>query len=324
MSYSCAPVAATTPRAVTALRRALSDAANTEMKQCYTAANRAETKAAGAKMKAKPTMLPSQSPRARRRMIESPVRTAIEVAREAGDTLREYLSRPREIAEKGRRADIVTDADRASERLIVERLRAATPSATIVGEEGGTRAGSSNERWIVDPLDGTTNYAHGYPMFCVSVGYEYAGELVGGVIYAPLLDELYAAERGAGAYCNEQRIHVSEIEGVGDAMLGTGFHPADFKRNAKQFEVMSGKAQAIRRAGSAALDLANVARGRFDGFWEFDLHEWDVAAGIVLIREAGGMATDLMGTTSKPDDRVIVATNGLIHGQVLEALNSAP
>jgi myo-inositol-1(or 4)-monophosphatase len=241
---------------------------------------------------------------------------------EAGAVLLEHLSHPREIAEKGRRADIVTDADRASEALIVARLRADFPNAGILAEESGVHAGSSSEeRWIVDPLDGTTNFAHGYPLFCVSIAYELRGDIVAGAIYAPFMKECFAAERGSGARLGAGAIGVSAVSRVGDAMVCTGFHPADFARNAAQFAAASDRAQAVRRDGSAALDLAYVACGRFDGFWEFDLSPWDVAAGTLIVREAGGTVTRIDGGVAAVHSRSILATNGHIHEELLRVLN---
>lgn len=245
---------------------------------------------------------------------------AIAVAREAGDVLLSYSGRDFGIREKTSRADIVTDADRASERLIVERLRAAFPEATILGEESGTHPGSARERWIVDPLDGTTNYAHAYPLYCISLAYERDGELEAGVIYAPAMDECFSAARGRGAYLNGKRIAVSGISHLGEAMTCTGFRPSDFGRNASYFEAVSNRAQAVRRDGSAALDLAYVAMGRYDAFWEFDLQPWDVAAGSLLVREAGGEVTQIDGTPGRLDSGSILATNGRIHGEMERTL----
>ncbi|MBD5654674.1 MAG: inositol monophosphatase, partial [Candidatus Eremiobacteraeota bacterium] len=208
-----------------------------------------------------------------------PLRVAVDTAREAGALLLSHAGGPLDVRQKGARGDLVTAADRASEALIVTRLRAASPYAAIVGEEGGTTAGTSDERWIVDPLDGTTNYAHGYPLYCVSIAYEVAGDVVAGAIYSPVLDEMYAAARGAGATCNGKPIAVSDGATVADALLCTGFMPALYERNGENFARRSRLAQAGRRDGSAALDLAFVACGRFEAFWEFDLHAWDVAAG---------------------------------------------
>jgi myo-inositol-1(or 4)-monophosphatase len=245
-----------------------------------------------------------------------PLATAIEVAREAGSVLLAHLDSPLDIREKGRRADIVTTADRASEAIVVERLRAQFPRATILAEESGTSIGTSDERWIVDPLDGTTNFAHGYPLFCVSIAYERAGEIVAGCVYAPAMGECFAAERGAGATRNGKPISVSRIERLGDALTCTGFHPSDFARNGRYFEAVSHRAQAVRRDGSAALDLAYAACGRFDGFWEFDLNPWDVAAGWLLVTEAGGRVTRIDGQPHTVDGGSLLATNGRIHEEL--------
>ena len=252
-----------------------------------------------------------------------PLSVALDAARAGAEQLLAHAGRPLEIREKGRRADIVTAADRASERVIVQRLLADFPQASVLAEEGGAIAGTSGERWIIDPLDGTTNYAHGYPLYCVSIAFERDGELVAGVIYAPVLGECYAAERGAGASCNDAAIAVSPLERVGDAMVCTGFHPADFQRNAAYFERASGRAQAVRRDGSAALDLAFVARGRFDGFWEFDLSAWDVAAGTLIVQEAGGRVTRVDGGEAAVDSRSILATNARIHAELQGVLSAS-
>lgn len=256
-------------------------------------------------------------------MVSDPLRTAVSAAREGAMVLLDHASRPLEIQEKGRRADIVTIADRASEQAIIARLRADFPNAAVLAEESGSSAGTSDERWIIDPLDGTTNYAHGYPLYCVSIAYERAGELLAGVVYAPALDECYAAERGGGARCNDVPVAVSAIARVGDAMVCTGFHPSDYERNAAYFGRASGRAQAVRRDGSAALDLAFVACGRFDGFWEFDLHPWDVAAGTLLVREAGGTVTRIDGGKAQVDARSILASNGRIHTELQGVLAPA-
>lgn len=236
--------------------------------------------------------------------------------------LLEYLHRPLDIQDKGRRADLVTVADRESERVIVERLRRDFPNAAVLGEEGGTyplrqaQGDRSNERWIVDPLDGTTNYAHGYPLFCISIAFERDGEIIAAVISAPLMGELFTAQRGAGAHRNGERIAVSGIESLADAMLVTGFKPYDYETNAPYFEAASHRAQAVRRDGAAALDLAYTAMGRFDGFWEFDLAPWDTAAGLLLVREAGGTVTQTDGSPFTVTGHSILATNGRIHSEM--------
>jgi len=249
-----------------------------------------------------------------------PLQWAIESATEAGRLLRER-SGALDIGEKSAPGDLVTAADRESERFIVDRLRAAFPRATILGEEGGERAGRAEERWIIDPLDGTTNYAHGYPLYCVSIGYERDGEVVAGAVYAPALGELYAAERGAGATCNGKPLRVSAIASVRDSLLCTGFIPARYERNGSNFARLSKRAQAVRRDGSAALDLCFVARGTFDAFWELDLSAWDVAAGALIVREAGGRVSACDGEAFAVDGASILASNALVHAEMLGALN---
>ncbi|HTU69907.1 MAG TPA: inositol monophosphatase family protein [Candidatus Baltobacteraceae bacterium] len=246
----------------------------------------------------------------------NPLTTALAAAREGAAALLEHAHLPLEIREKGRRADLVTAADRASERVVIARLRADFPHAAILAEESGSAPGTSDERWIVDPLDGTTNYAHGYPVYSISIAYERGGELLAGIVYAPALGECFAAEHGGGARLNDRPIAVSRIDRVGDALLCTGFHPADFERNADFFARVSARAQGVRRDGSAALDLAFTACGRFDGFWEFDLSPWDVAAGTLLVREAGGSVSRVDGGPSALDARSILASNGRIHAEL--------
>ena len=243
------------------------------------------------------------------------------LAQQAGELLREKLAGPRDIRQKAQN-DLVTDADRASEALIVERIRAGFPGAAILGEEGGVYAGTSDERFIVDPLDGTTNYAHRYPIFCVSIAYERDGDLIAGAICAPMLGELFAAERGKGATMNGAPIHVSQTMRVADAMVCTGFVPTRYERNGKHFATFSRTAQGVRRDGSAALDLANVAAGRFDGFWEWDLHAWDIAAGAVIIREAGGRVSAIEQDELSLTGGQILTSNGLIHDEMRALLLS--
>jgi len=237
------------------------------------------------------------------------------LARDAGALLRERIDDPRVVTEK-RRHDLVTDADRASEALIVERIRAAFPDAAILGEESGVHGGRNDERFVVDPLDGTTNYAHRYPLFCVSIAYERAGVLEAGAVFAPVLGELFAARRGSGTTCNGVPVRVSAVASVSDAMVCTGFNPAGYARNGKYFAHLSDRAQAVRRDGSAALDLAFVAAGRFDAFWEWDLKAWDVAAGAVLIEEAGGRVSAIDGGPLDIANGTIVASNGVLHAEM--------
>jgi myo-inositol-1(or 4)-monophosphatase len=248
-----------------------------------------------------------------------PLDFIISLAREAGGLLADRLDGPREIAYK-HRADLVTDADRASEALIVERIVGNFPSAAILGEEGGVYAGTGDERFIVDPLDGTTNYAHRYPLFCVSIGYERGGVLEAGAIYAPALGEMYAARRGGPATLNGKPISVSAIATVRDALVCTGFVPSRYERNLANFSKLSGVAQAVRRDGSAALDIAFVAGGRFEAFWEWDLKPWDVAAGAVIVEAAGGTVSAIDGSPLDIANGSILATNGPTHAEMKQLL----
>jgi myo-inositol-1(or 4)-monophosphatase len=254
---------------------------------------------------------------------------AVQTARDAGRILVERLGRAR-ISHKGD-IDLVTEADLASEKLIIERIRSHYPRHAILAEESGasdgimTAAEKSEWRWVVDPLDGTTNYAHGYPCFCVSIAVERAGRIEIGVVYDPVRDELFAAERGQGATLNERRIRVSAIEDLNRAMVCTGF-PYDVRerpRFARHFTNFTMQAQAVRRDGSAALDLASVACGRFDGFWEDGLQPWDTAAGVILIEEAGGRVTDFGGAPLDIHTPKVLVSNGLIHDAMMRVLGGA-
>ena len=250
---------------------------------------------------------------------------AIQTARDAGRVLAEKFGRAIQITNKGD-IDLVTEADLASERLIVERIRSYHPRHSILSEEAGDviaiEGEQSEYKWIVDPLDGTTNYAHGYPAFCVSVALEHLGRVCLGVVYDPLRDELFAAERGEGATLNGRRVRVSETDDLNRALLCTGFpydvrERNDFARHFRNF-IMS--AQSVRRDGTAALDLAYVASGRFDGFYEEGLRPWDVAAGVLLVEEAGGRVTHYDGKPFQIYTPPIAASNGLVHDAMLEVL----
>jgi myo-inositol-1(or 4)-monophosphatase len=244
------------------------------------------------------------------------------LAQDAGALLRERLDEPRDVAEK-RPHDLVTDADRASEALIVRRIREAFPAAAILGEESGAHAGTNDERFIADPLDGTTNYAHRYPLFCVSIAYERGGVVQAGAVYAPVLGELFTARRGAGATRNGKPIRVSATGRVTDALVCTGFNPARYARNGPHFAHLSNHAQAVRRDGSAALDLAFVAAGVYDAFWEWELSPWDIAAGALLIEEAGGRATAIDGAALHLPTGAILGSNGAIHAEMRRLLADA-
>lgn len=244
--------------------------------------------------------------------------TGVEIAREAGSLLANFFERRIGFELKGD-YDLVTEADRASERLVVERLRSYYPAHSILGEEGGLRQSTSDFRWYCDPLDGTTNFAHGYPAFNVTLALERAGELICGIIYDPIRQEMFTAELGSGAYLNNRRIAVSKVAKLQESLLSTGFPSRKRHKsvNVHFFHQASMLTHGIRRSGSAALDLAYAACGRLEGFWEFGLNPWDVAAGILLVREAGGACSDMKGGPAAVDGPHLLADNGLIHEELL-------
>lgn len=249
---------------------------------------------------------------------------AVEAARLAGSYQRHRFTSPITIDLKGDK-DLVTEVDRESERLIVELLLNRFPDHTILAEEGIYPDTTSELRWIIDPLDGTTNYAHGFPWFCVSIGLESAGELVAGVVFNPVNDELFTATRGGGAFLNGRQLRVSNRSPLRDSLLGTGFpydSATDPANNFDNFFAFQKAARGIRRAGAAALDLASVAAGRLDGFWELKLKPWDVAAGLLLVQEAGGSVTGFDGGPFEISSGNILASNGMIHREMVAMLTS--
>jgi myo-inositol-1(or 4)-monophosphatase len=258
-------------------------------------------------------------------MIQTYLEAAVEAAREAGQILVTEFSRPVKISYKGE-VDLVTQADKRSEECIITRLHSRFPRHAITAEEGGGTDNDSRWRWYVDPLDGTTNFAHGYPCFAVSIGLEEEGELIVGVIYQPISGELFTAAKGQGAYLNNKRIEVSRIERLGTGLLATGFPSKKraHSQNINFYWEYTLRSHGVRRDGSAALDLAAVACGRFDGFWEFGLHSWDTAAGVLLVREAGGMVTTLSGEPYRVDHHETVASNSLIHEEMLQVAKLVP
>ncbi len=251
---------------------------------------------------------------------------AIETTREAGQILLEKFGRKIKISKKAD-IDLVTEADLASEKFIVEKIRSYYPKHSILAEESGETniavvEGESRWKWIIDPLDGTTNYAHGYPCFCVTLAIEHNGEIVVGVTFDPTRNEMFAAEKGKGATLNNREIHVSETEKLSESLVVTGF-PYNFKEKenfAKHLTDFLLKSRGLRRDGSAAIDLAYVACGRFDGFWEEGLNPWDIAAGTLLIEEAGGKVTDYKGAKFSIYTQPFCASNGLIHSEMLQIL----
>ena len=250
---------------------------------------------------------------------------AAEIAREAGARLREFLAQGVETEYKGD-VDLVTVADRTAEKLIRGRLAEVFPAHGIYGEEGTRDRMTGEYRWYVDPLDGTTNFAHGHPQFCVSLGLEHRpkgtaedadGTIVAAVIYDPLRDEMYTAERGRGAWLNGKRMHVSKNRNMAECLIATGF-PSRKRHdnpNAHFYHEFTLRSHGVRRAGSAALDLAYVACGRLDAFWEFTLNPWDTSAGALLVEEAGGKITNFSDGKFLLDSREVLASNGLVHGE---------
>lgn len=256
------------------------------------------------------------------------VASATEIAREAGARLHEFFSAGVATEYKGD-VDLVTVADRTVETLIRSRLGAAFPEHGIYGEEGTRDQLENPYRWYVDPLDGTTNFAHGFPHFCVSMGLEHRpkgtppeedGTMVAAVIYDPMRDELFTASRGAGAQLNGKPMHVSRTSQLAESLLATGF-PSRKRHNNPNihfYQEFTLRSHGVRRAGSAALDLAYVACGRLDAFWEFNLNPWDTAAGFLLIEEAGGRITDFAGGKFQLNSREVLASNGLIHAELMD------
>lgn len=250
---------------------------------------------------------------------------AIEAALDAGKYLKYNIGKVKNIERKrGEETNLVTEIDKQSEALIIKKIHQHYPSHAILGEESGASETTSEYRWVIDPLDGTTNYTHGLPIYCVTIGIERNGEVIAGVIYDPNLDEMFTAEKGKGAFLNGKKIRVSTSGSLINSLLVTGF-PYNVKENpdrvVEHFVTFLPVAQGIRRLGSAALDLAYVACGRLDGYWEVFLNPWDKAAGIIIVREAGGTVTNFAGNELdvlyNPN---ILATNGLIHAPMLEII----
>ncbi len=241
----------------------------------------------------------------------------METALEAGKILLEEFDRPADITYKGE-VDLVTQADLRSEEAIVARLHKYFPDHAIAAEEGTGQESSSPFRWHVDPLDGTTNFAHGYPCFAVSMGLAEQGALLAGVVYNPVSNEMFAAARGEGATLNGKKITVSKIGALATSLLVTGFpmHKRNSSPNIHYYWDFTLRSHGVRRDGSAALDLASIAAGRFEGFWEFGLKPWDTAAGVLLVEEAGGKVTDFEGQPYRLGDHVLLASNGLIHEEM--------
>ena len=254
------------------------------------------------------------------------LKVAVEAAQEAGRMLRENLAASREITYKGE-VDLVTNFDNRSQQMIFDRLAENFPDHDFVAEEGLDREKGGEFRWIFDPLDGTTNYAHRFPFFSVSIALEFQGQIVCGVVYDPVREETFSGMKKSGAFLNGERIKVSAIDELDKSLLATGF-PYDLREsnenNIAHFNNFVTRAQAIRRCGSAALDLCYLACGRFDGFWELKLKPWDVAAASLIVQEAGGQLSDFNNREFSIYSQETLGTNGLIHQQMLDVLRMAP
>jgi myo-inositol-1(or 4)-monophosphatase len=247
--------------------------------------------------------------------------TAVAIAREAGAILSDYAERNIGYEYK-RPHDLITAADRASEKLVLGELRKHYPSHMILCEESGEHEGSSEYRWYVDPLDGTTNFAHGYPIYSVSIALARNDEMIAGVVFDPTRDEMFAAERSGGASLNGKRIEVSSVEKIEESLVSSGFPSWSRHQdvNVHFFHQLAMASHGVRRGGSAALDLTSVAAGRIEAFWEFGLNPWDVAAGMLIVEEAGGKVTDMRGGVTKLGKPHILATNRRVHSQMIEIL----
>ncbi len=251
-----------------------------------------------------------------------PLEFAIQLAFESGRIQKKYFQKTLSIMHKGE-INLVTNVDLECQGRILELLGKAFPDDEVISEEKANTYETGKNRWIVDPLDGTTNYAHGYPFFCTSIAYEVDGEIIAGVVYNPIMDELFFARKGEGSFFNGEKMGVSTVKEIGQALLVTGF-PYDIatnpNNNLNHWARFIMRAQALRRDGSAGLNLSYVAAGRFDGFWEVRLSPWDMAAGLLIVREAGGIVTSLSGEAFSLYEGGVLASNGLIHKQLIDVI----
>jgi len=256
-------------------------------------------------------------------MWKKEMETVRRSANEAGGILKELYGNIRSISKKGE-IDLVTEADFASEKAVIEVITSDFPDDMILSEEAGKKGNKSDRLWIIDPLDGTTNFAHSYPFFGVSIALQVKNEVVAGAVYNPVLDEFFEAEKGKGALLNKNAIRVSDKENLKDSLIGTGF-PYDVYENPDvvlgYFKKMITRVQGIRRAGAAAVDLCYVAAGRLDGFWEQGLKPWDTSAGSIILQEAGGIISDYEGNPYSPYVKSILASTPGIHSKMLEVFS---
>lgn len=257
--------------------------------------------------------------------MEQLKQTIIDAAQAAGEVISRYFQGTFKVDSKDGKNNLVTEVDNHSEKVIIDIIQSRYPGHSIISEEGGEMIQDSEYQWIIDPIDGTVNFAHGIPLCCVSIGLRHQGKMQMGVVYNPLMNEFFFAQRGKGAFLNEHPIHVSQKADFKTACLVTGFPykwPETKEHPIKVFERMILQGLPVRRLGSAAIDLCWVACGRFDGFWEYNLNSWDVAAGYLIVREAGGRISNFDGSETTVFDKETLATNGLIHEQMLAVINN--
>ena len=251
-----------------------------------------------------------------------PLEFAIQLAFESGRIQKKYFQKALSISHKGE-INLVTNVDVECQSRIIELIAEHFPDDEVISEEKTNVYETGKNRWIIDPLDGTTNYAHGYPFFCTSIGYEVDGEIIVGVVYNPIADEIFFARKGDGSFFNGERMSVSKVSDMKQALLSTGF-PYDIatnpQNNINQWTAFLFRAQGLRRDGSAGLNLSYTAAGRFDGFWELKLSPWDMAAGVLIVTEAGGTVTSLRGETFNLYRGGIVASNGLVHQEMVSVI----
>lgn len=257
-------------------------------------------------------------------MWERELQAANEAATAAAKTLSQLFGQVKNVNKKGE-IDLVTEADYQAEKILIEIIHRYFPGDNILSEEAGSREHASSRTWIIDPLDGTTNFVHGFPFFAVSIGLEAEGEMVAGVVLNPVMNERFEASRGNGAFLNHKPIAVSQTKHLKEALLATGF-PYDIRDRHEEvlsrFKKMVIAAQGVRRPGSAALDICYVSAGKLDGFWEQGLHPWDTAAGVIIVKEAGGSLSTFQGNRYTPYEKSIVAANPLIHTQMIQVMKN--
>ncbi len=249
----------------------------------------------------------------------------INIAKEAGGIIKDGFGKSFQIEFKTGENNLVTDIDKASESLIINFVQKKYPSHGILAEEGGGMNSNAEYVWVIDPLDGTTNFAHSLPIFAVSIGVQKKGETIAGVVYDVMNDIIYSAEKNSGAFSNNEKIYVSGRETLSQSVLVTGF-PYDIKDNPgkafERFELLTKSSRGMRRLGSAAIDFCYLAKGVFDGFWEVHLHPWDICAGKLIVEEAGGKVTDFKGNRINIFSKKILSTNGKIHNEIIKLMNT--